>query len=269
MVTIHFISGLPRSGSTLLAALLRQNPRFEAGMSGPLAGLFGALLGEMSARNEYSVFLDDAKRERILRGLFDNFYAECTAEVIFDTNRGWCARMPAMARLFPDAKVIACVRELPWVVDSIERLVQRNVFSPSSIFNYSAGGTVYTRAQQVVAADGMVGGPYDALKQACYGAQRDRLLLVQYETLTTDPAKAMQAIYTFIGEPVFEHDFGHVDYDVTGFDERAGTPGLHTVRGTVKAEPRDTLLPPDLFNRFTRDAFWSDPQRIPAGLQVV
>jgi sulfotransferase len=32
MASIHFISGLPRSGSTLL----RQNPRFEAGMSGPL-----------------------------------------------------------------------------------------------------------------------------------------------------------------------------------------------------------------------------------------
>ena len=28
---LHFISGLPRSGSTLLAALLRQNPRFSAG----------------------------------------------------------------------------------------------------------------------------------------------------------------------------------------------------------------------------------------------
>ena len=79
----------------------------------------------------------------------------------------------------------------------------------------------------------------------------------------------MQAIYTFIGEPLFEHDFDNVDYDVTGFDERAGTPGLHTVRPTVKAEPRDTLLPPDLFKRFVRDAFWSDPQNIPAGLQVV
>jgi hypothetical protein len=41
MATIHFISGLPRSGSTLLAALLRQNPRFEAGMSGPLAARSG------------------------------------------------------------------------------------------------------------------------------------------------------------------------------------------------------------------------------------
>jgi sulfotransferase len=266
---IHFISGLPRSGSTLLAALLGQNPRFQAGMSGPLAGLFGALLSEMSARNEFSVFIDDTQRERILHGLFDNFYADSPAEVIFDTSRGWCARMPALARLFPDAKVIACVRELPWVVDSIERLVQRNVFSPSAIFNYNPGGTVYSRANGVVDPSGMVGGPYDALKQACYGAQRDQLILVQYETLTTDPAGTMRAIYDFIGEPYFDHDFDHVDYDVTEFDERVGTPGLHTVRSTVKAEPRESPSPPDLFKRFVNDAFWLDPQRIPAGLRVV
>src|SRR5690348_16214927 len=219
VASIHFISGLPRSGSTLLAALLRQNPRFEAGMSGPLAGLFGALLGQMSARNEYSVFIDDTKRERILHGLFDSFYAESTAEVTFDTNRAWCAWMPAIAKLFPDAKVIACVRELPWVIDSIERLVQRNVFSPSSIFNYSSGGTVYTRANATASAEGMVGAPYDALKQACYGAQRDRLLLVQYETLSTDPAKAIDAIYRFLGQPTYQHDFDNVDYDVTEFDD--------------------------------------------------
>ncbi|MEM5734156.1 sulfotransferase, partial [Shewanella algae] len=35
----HFISGLPRSGSTLLSAILRQNPRFSAGMSSPVAML--------------------------------------------------------------------------------------------------------------------------------------------------------------------------------------------------------------------------------------
>jgi sulfotransferase len=269
VAAMHFISGLPRSGSTLLAALLRQNPRFEAGMSGPLAGLFGALLDQMSARNEYSVFIDDDKRRRILRGLFDTFYADTRAEVVFDTNRGWCARMPAIAQLFPDAKVIACVRDLPWVIDSIERLVQRNVFSPSSIFNYSAGGTVYTRANGVASQDGMVGAPYDALKQACYGAQRDRLLLVQYDTLTADPARTMRAVYDFIGEPYADHDFDHIDYDVTEFDNRAGTPGLHTVGASVRAQPRETLLPPDLFERFANDAFWRDPARIPPDLRVV
>jgi sulfotransferase len=115
----------------------------------------------------------------------------------------------------------------------------------------------------------MVGAAYDALKQACYGAQKDRLLLVQYESLTTDPAKTMHAIYTFIGEPTFEHDFDHIDYDVTEFDERAGTPGLHTVRSAVEAETRVSLLPPDLFKRFVNDAFWRDPQNVLEGLQVV
>ena len=238
-------------------------------MSGPLAGLLGALLGEMIARNNFPAFIDDAQRRRILRGLFDDFYADCDDEVIFDTSRAWRAWMPAIAQLFPDAKVIACVRELPWVIDSIERLIQRNVFSPSSIFNYDAGGTVYIRANGVAGQNGMVGASLDALKQACYGAHKDRLLLVQYETLTSDPPKTLHALYAFLDEPEFEHDFEHIDYDVTEFDDRAGTPGLHTVGSTVQAQPRETLLPPDLFKRFVNDAFWCDPRRIPDGLRVV
>ena len=59
---IHFISGLPRSGSTLLAAILRQNPHFHAGMSSPVGTLFNALLRQMSQDNEAAVFIDDAQR---------------------------------------------------------------------------------------------------------------------------------------------------------------------------------------------------------------
>ena len=43
----HFISGLPRSGSTLLAAILRQNPRFSAGMSSSLCPLFTSAINVM------------------------------------------------------------------------------------------------------------------------------------------------------------------------------------------------------------------------------
>jgi sulfotransferase len=56
---LHFISGLPRAGSTLLAALLRQNPRFTAGMSSPVYALFRSMLIETSARSEGSVFIDN------------------------------------------------------------------------------------------------------------------------------------------------------------------------------------------------------------------
>lgn len=258
--SIHFISGLPRSGSTLLSALLRQNPRFHAGMSGPLGGMFATLLGEMSGRSEFSMFISDAQRQRVLHGLFENFYGpDLSVEVIFDTNRAWCTRLPALKKILPQSKVIACVRNVAWIIDSIERLVRKNAFSPSSIFNYTPGGTVYTRANGVASSDGMVGYAYDALKEAFYGEDTDRLMLVQYETLVIDPAKALNAIYDFIGEPTCRHDFENVQYDADDFDQRAGTPGLHTVRPKVAGTERRTILPPDLFHRFESDAFWCDP----------
>jgi sulfotransferase len=266
---LHFLSGLPRAGSTLLAALLRQNPRFHASMSGPLAGMYSALLGEMSARNEFSPFIDDAKRQRILRGLFEQYYADASTEVVFDTNRAWCARMPALATLFPDSRVIACVRDTPWIVDSVERLIRKNAFEPSAIFNFTPGGTVYTRANGIAGPDGMLGYAYDALKEAFYGNHADRLLLVQYETLTRQPKQALAAIYDFIGEPVFEHNVDHVEFDADAFDAKAGTPGLHAVRSRVETNERTTTLPPDLFRRFQNDIFWRDPALNPYGVRVV
>lgn len=261
--TYHFISGLPRSGSTLLSGILRQNPRFHAGMSGPVAGMFNVLTGEMSGRNEFSVFLNDEQRKRILRGVFDNYYGpEYKAEVIFDTNRMWCTKLTQLHALWPESKVIACVRHIPWVIDSVERLVRKNTFQPSSIFNYAPGGTVYSRADALGSNEGLVGYAFNALKEA-YNVEHagKQLMLLQYETLTREPARAMAAIYDFIGELAFEHDFDNVDYDASEFDTRAGTPGLHTVRSKVTPQTdRATILPLDIARRFENDAFWRDPK---------
>lgn len=38
-MVLHFISGLPCSGSTLLSGILKQNPEFHAGMSSPVGSL--------------------------------------------------------------------------------------------------------------------------------------------------------------------------------------------------------------------------------------
>src|ERR1700710_2714013 len=78
---LHLISGLPRSGSTLLCAILRQNPRFNAAMTSPVAMLWGALHNKM-CDGEFSLFFDDAKRARMLRGVIDNYYADCRPDQI-------------------------------------------------------------------------------------------------------------------------------------------------------------------------------------------
>ena len=244
----------------MLAAILRQNPRFHAGMTSPVGSMYMALEKSMSRRNETAVFIDPTQRRDILTGLFTNYYNEIqSTTVVFDTNRLWCAKLPAITQLFPDARVICCVRDLRWIMDSIERLVRRNAFEPSGMFGYESGGTVFSRIGAVAGSEGLVGYALDALKDGFFGEQATSMVLLEYDALVSDPNRALRAIYDFIDEPWFEHDFDNVEYDADDFDLALGAPGLHTIRRKVEFIARETVLPPDLFRRFDDDMFWRRP----------
>jgi sulfotransferase len=145
-------------------------------------------------------------------------------------------------------------------IDSIERQAQRNPFELSGLFGYEAGSTVYTRVTRVAGSDGMLGYALDALREACFGAYSDRLILLDHETLTREPAAAIAALYELLGLPAFTHDFEHVSYTAEAFDAALGSPGLHEVRSPVEWRPRPSVLPPDLFERFAKDSFWLRPE---------
>ncbi len=259
-MNLHFISGLPRSGSTLLAAILRQNPRFRAGMSSPVAPIFARMQEAISRKNEAAGFIDDAAKERLLRGVFKSYYGPQPAGAdlsIFDTSRSWTSKLPILTRLFPDAKMICCVREVPWIMDSIERLLQTNAFDLSGIFGYDAGTTVFTRVRGLAHATGLVGYAINALKEAYFGElATGRMMLVDYEALCRVPDEAIRHIYEFLGEEPFEHDFENVSYEAHDFDIGLGTPGLHTVRQKVEWIERRSILPPELYAEYFNDAFW-------------
>ncbi len=239
-------------------------------MTGPVGSMVEAMLRNMSLRNENAVFLDDAMREAMIRAIFATFYAAVPADhVVFDTNRSWCSKLPLLTTLFPKARVLCCVREVPEVYDSIERLVRKNKFQPSGMFGFEAGGTVYSRVEHL-SGTGMVGFAWNALREAFCGEESGCLLAITYRTLTTDPKKAMDAIYEFIGEPPFEHDFDNLEFDVAGaFDRKLGTPGLHNVKKSVQFERRKLVLPPDIVRRFANDSFWLDPGRNPNRVPVI
>ena len=206
---IHFISGLPRSGSTLLAAILRQNPRFHAAMTSPVGGLVDRMLEAMSEDNEFSAFISHEQKRALILGIFSAYYHPQTdKEVIFDTNRLWCSKLPLIEELFPDAKVICCVRNIAWIMDSIELLIRRNAFDVSRLFNNPAErATVYSRTEALSQGSRLVGYAYNALKEAFYSEQSEYLLLVDYELLTIKPDKTLSLIYQFLGEIPYAHNF--------------------------------------------------------------
>jgi sulfotransferase len=260
MAKYHFISGLPRSGSTLLAGILRQNPRFHAAMSSPVAALMQGCLEQTGASSEFYSFFDTERRKTICRALFDSYYYDKKEhEVLFDTNRHWTARLHQLVELFDDDfKVICCVRNPAWIMDSFERIYRKNPFDYSRMFTPATRLTVYTRCETMMSAGGTVGSAWTALKEAYYGEFSENLLLIDYDLLTQYPQRTITLLYQFLGEPAFEHDFDNVEYEVGEFDQALGVKDLHTVKRKVTFTPRRTVLPPELFKKYSEMDFWQD-----------
>ncbi|MDR3640487.1 MAG: sulfotransferase [Humidesulfovibrio sp.] len=271
MFNIHFISGLPRSGSTLLCALLRQNPRFTAAMTSPVASLCSALHERMCG-GEFGVFFDDARRKTMLRSLFDAYYGDAPAGgVVFDTNRAWTGRAALLDQLFPGARIICCVREAAWIIDSVERMLNKNPAQLSRIFDYQPGTSIYARAETLMNAEtGLIGRALSTFREAWFGELAARqLIVIPYETLAREPRQTLARLYEELGEAPFEHNLDKVVYDEPDYDASIGMPGLHTVREKVEFRERRSILPPDIFARLAPANFWQQPELNIRGVKIL
>lgn len=252
----YFISGLPRSGTTLLSTILNQNPRFQASISGPLARFSRSIIEQSSAQSGYRHQCDEAKRKKIISGIFDNYYDDSTKEVFFDTNRGWTFLLPMLKDLYPYTKLILCVRDIPWILDSFEKLNRSNPYSLSTMFQEHENQTVYTRCETLMREDRTVGFAYAGVKQAITSAEKNMVMLVDYEQLCKNPEGMMRSVYRFIGQPYYAHDFNNVAASYDEFDADVNLKGLHTTRQKVEWIERESILPLDIIHRFSGLEVW-------------
>jgi sulfotransferase len=255
----YFISGLPRSGSTLLSSILRQNPKFATDISDPLHGYIKSITQLTNTAVGMEAAVPINKRKRLMLSLFDEFYRDCPP-VRFNTNRGWTADTPLLKDLFPDFKMIVCLRDIPWILDSFERLNSKNPHTIKPLYNHQDLSNVYDRSHMLMGAvsnaAGYVAGPLANVRHSMFCSERDQICYVEYDTLVKDPAGTIRQLYTFLNEPLFSHNFNSVENSYDEFDQQAKIVGLHTVRKKVEFENRSTVLPDDLWNHYSQNTFW-------------
>jgi sulfotransferase len=255
-----FISGLPRSGSTLLSAILRQNPEFYADISSPVQSLVGATINVITA-SESNHLIDEDRRKSLLRATFNAYYEAVEPPTVFDTSRGWTAKTSLLKSLFPQTKIICCVRDLFWILDSFERIAAKNTLWNASLTDDEARQTVTTRCDALmdVKKEGQVVKPYYFLEEGML-LNPDMILLVEYESLCKKPESVMRELYGFIGKPYFDHDFKNVEYDNEVYDKALNMKSLHTVRREVSWIERPSILPKSVWEKYSGKEFWRVPE---------
>lgn len=234
--TLHFVSGLPRSGSTLLCNIFAQHPCITAtATSGALDLLF-------AARTQWNL-MPELRREpdetlrRVLAAMLDAFHADAPRPVVLDKCRGWTSEIEMLESVLGRrVKILVPVRDVRDVLASLEKLYRRNVFRAKSTNNadYLQCQTVEGRCHFWLRHDQPLGIAYGRIVDAMARGFKDRLHFVHFEDLTANPAATMAAVYDFLGEPQCAHDFEHVEQVTREDDSVYGMGDLHTIRPKVE-----------------------------------
>lgn len=254
--TLHFLSGIPRSGSTVLAAILNQNPMTHVSTT---SGLVHALDGLANTWHSAGLLNEnDPQRTKLaqtMRGAIDAFYEDTDKPVVIDKSRGWPIGqiMGAMTQVLDrQPKIIATVRSVPDCAASFIRIVK-----PADLDEFMATGQLmdHLKAAYISLQDG-------------YEYAPENFLFVEYEDLLTEPKVQLARIHEFLDLPEFEYDFNNIDGSSVAEDDENlhGTAGMHDVKPVLapqhKQDPRELLK--HHYAQFCQPEFWlKTPRTVP------
>jgi len=259
----NFISGLPRSGSTLLSSILDQNPKFQTGITDSMLGFSDSIFFNDSQALGGRTTVTEETRLEMVRSLFEVQYKDAP-EVVFNTNRAWTGATGRLKKLFPEFKMIVCLRHIPWILDSVEKLNNKNPLTLKAIFGQQNWPGSNERAAflmgEMGAQSGFVTGPLSLVQHSLNCPEnREHIMYLEYEALAQDPEGCMRLVYDFLGEEYYAHDYNNVAKTYDEYDAELGLDGLHDVKQKVEYVERPTVMSPMVWNKYANRSFWRSP----------
>lgn len=237
---MFFIGGLPRTGSSLLTAILSENPDLLSEGTSGLLGLMKNIENIFEKDQGLKHSLQNTNRryleENFIKALPHFYYQERSAKYVIDKNRSWVHPLAVESikeHITDNPKIVVMLRPIKEIAESIYNIAKEND-NIQQAYAWMYGG------------DPLVV-PFDSLKQSL-SINKDHFLFVTYDQLVLDTEKTIDKIYDFFEIEKFNHTFDKVDStNVQEGDYHL--MGLHDIREEISKRELDVELPEELLNR--------------------
>ena len=266
----YFMSGLPRSGSTLLSSLLNQNPRFHSGPSSPVVPTILALENSLSQDELYLAYPKPEQARRLIASVLQIYYSDVENPVIFDKNRSWVDRMNYIEGYFGiQPKILYPVRNIDEILASFISMYRRNPYTGEGKISFMDEMLIKSnqplnddsRCEMLAGPMGILGQSYNGLKTVFEQGKQNSIHLIEYDELINQPKETMEKIYDFLEEKYFEHDYQNIENLHRERDKEVyGLADMHEVRkslGKSSLDPKE-LLSENILNLCKGVEFWRD-----------
>lgn len=232
---IYFLSGMPRSGSTLLGSILNQNPDVYVSPTSPLLDLLCLQNEALNRVSQQYTFDVENQSASIYTALPKAYYESIKKPHIIDKHRAWARNvMPAKLHISENPKVICTNRPVAEVVTSFIKLINKdpNNFIDSELKKKRKPINTNTRAMELW--ESYIRDPWESL-QIGLKNYKENLYFVQYDDLVQNPQDTINKIYDFLEINRYDHKFDSITNTCGEAKDTAwGLKDLHTIRGKLE-----------------------------------
>jgi sulfotransferase len=222
------LSGLPRSGSTLLSAILSQNPKIHAEGNSPVCQIMWDIYISCTTSASEQIYANNKSKSifDILSNIPNLYYKDIpdTEDIIIDKSRSWTldANVKILKTFIdPNIKIIVLERPMNEILKSFIKLYQKN----NQDFNVS--NILKPMSEPLMRS-------FSGLQWAKNNNKENNFLFIKYSELVLNPKKQLDLIYNFLNLDYFEHQFNNIQVKYQENDNIYKLQGMHTIRNTIE-----------------------------------
>jgi sulfotransferase len=251
---LFFLVAMPRSGNTVFASLINQNPEIACTANSITLELMKDLY-LLKTTDVFQNFPDHKSLNNIFDSVFDLYYKDWPQRIIIDRGPVLSTGRPGNFELMKihykhPFKCIVLLRDLMDVLASYMKWYNEN---PDAFPNRHAN-TDEDKLNVIMNKDGAVVKDLKAIENAF--KHQDICHFVKFDDFIKNPKEELQKIYIFLEEPYYPHYFENLkDININGieYDDRIVGKNMHKLH-TGKVEkiynPYIEKIPQSIRNKY-------------------
>jgi sulfotransferase len=265
--TVHFLGGLPRSGNTLLSALLNQNPSIYSTPLSPLPSLMWDYINSCNSMEHINRNKENENRAlKVLSSLYEDFYRDVDKPIIIDREKDWGtpSNLDLIKKFItPKPKIIVTVRDILEIIASFvsmdaDYLKNNTINSNAFINNYRSPQD--SIVEYLMRSNGEIDKSLLSISSAFYPENKGIFHIVEYNDLVLKPEETMSGIYKFLGLNDYKHNFNKIKKVESDNDMAVGLPkNLHDIRKSISRSSTSTEILSDYIkHKYSNMEFWRE-----------
>ena len=226
---LFFLIAMPRSGNTLFASIMNQNPDIACTGNSITLEIIKVLF-LLKQTDVFQNFPDHRSLDNILDIVYNTYYKDWPQKYIIDrgpvmTPSNFALMQKHYKRPF---KSIIIVRDLMDVLASYMKWYTEN---PDAFINKYGCKNDEEKLSKIMNSKGAIAKDLDAIKNAykypemCY--------FMKYDKLVMNPEEEIDKVYNFFQIPFFQHRFQNlqqININGLGYDDGIMGKNMHTIR---------------------------------------